>query len=121
MVSTPQFKACRIFWIPNVGRFQALGLRLWRGYSIIKVWSLPFGVYIYDGGAVAPRVDINTGVQDDEEIAPAAGFPRGSIYATIMELGPQNSHKDGDLGPNSKLVVRIWSFWIRAESAKRSP
>ena len=32
-------------------------------------------------------------------------YPRGSIYATIMELGPQNHNGDGLLGPNSRIVV----------------
>ena len=32
-------------------------------------------------------------------------FPRGSIYTTIMELGPQNHNGDGLLGPNSIIVV----------------
>ena len=30
--------------------------------------------------------------------------PRGSIYPTIMELGPQNHNGDGLLGPNSVVV-----------------
>ena len=33
--------------------------------------------------------------------------PRGSIYTTIMELGPQNHNGDGLLGPNSIIVVYI--------------
>ena len=32
-------------------------------------------------------------------------LPRGSIYTTIMELGPQNHNGDGLLGPNSIIVV----------------
>ena len=32
-------------------------------------------------------------------------FPRGSMYTTIMDLGPQNHNGDGLLGPNSKIVV----------------
>ena len=32
-------------------------------------------------------------------------IPRGSIYTTIMELGPQNPNGDGLLGPNSIIVV----------------
>ena len=31
-------------------------------------------------------------------------LPRGSIYTTIMELGPQNHNGDGLLGPNSIIV-----------------
>ena len=31
--------------------------------------------------------------------------PRGSIYTTIMELGPQNHNGDGLSGPNSLIVV----------------
>ena len=31
--------------------------------------------------------------------------PRGSIYTTIMELGPKNHNGDGLLGPNSIMVV----------------
>ena len=31
--------------------------------------------------------------------------PKGSIYTTIMELGPQNHNGDGRLGPNSIIVV----------------
>ena len=31
--------------------------------------------------------------------------PRGSIYTTIMELGPQNHNGDGLLGLNSIIVV----------------
>ena len=30
--------------------------------------------------------------------------PGGSIYSTIMELGPKNHNGDGLLGPNSVLV-----------------
>ena len=30
---------------------------------------------------------------------------RGSIYTTIMELGPQNHNGDGLLGPDSIIVV----------------
>ena len=32
-------------------------------------------------------------------------LPRGSIYTTIMELGPKNHNGDGLLGPNSIMVV----------------
>ena len=32
-------------------------------------------------------------------------LPRGSIYTTIMELGPKNHIGDGLLGPNSIMVV----------------
>ena len=32
-------------------------------------------------------------------------IPRGSIYTTIMELGPKNHNGDGFLGPNSIMVV----------------
>ena len=32
-------------------------------------------------------------------------IPRGSIYTTIMELGPQNHNGDGLLGPDSIIVV----------------
>ena len=31
--------------------------------------------------------------------------PRGSIYTTIMDLGPQNHNGDGLLGANSIIVV----------------
>ena len=31
-------------------------------------------------------------------------FPRGSIYTTIMELGPQNHNGDGLFGANSIIV-----------------
>ena len=31
--------------------------------------------------------------------------PRGSIYTTIMELGPKNHNGEGLLGPNSIIVV----------------
>ena len=33
------------------------------------------------------------------------GHPKGSIYTTIMELGPKNHNMNGLLGPNSILVV----------------
>ena len=33
--------------------------------------------------------------------------PRGSIYRTIMELGPKNHNGDGLLGPNSIMVVYV--------------
>ena len=32
-------------------------------------------------------------------------LPRGSVYTTIMELGPKNHNGDGLLGPNSIMVV----------------
>ena len=32
-------------------------------------------------------------------------LPRGSIYTTIMELGPQSYDEDGLLGPTSTMVV----------------
>ena len=32
-------------------------------------------------------------------------LPRGSIYTTIMELGPKNHNGDGLLGPNSIMAV----------------
>ena len=32
-------------------------------------------------------------------------LPRGSIYTTIMELGPQKHNGDGLLGLNSIIVV----------------
>ena len=32
-------------------------------------------------------------------------FPRGSIYTTIMELGPQNHNRDGLSVPNSVMAV----------------
>ena len=31
--------------------------------------------------------------------------PRGSIYTSIMELGPRNHSGDGLLGPNAIIVV----------------
>ena len=34
-------------------------------------------------------------------------YPRGSIYTTIMELGPKNHNGDGLLGPNSIMVVYV--------------
>ena len=34
-------------------------------------------------------------------------IPRGSIYTTIMELGPKNHNGDGLLGPNSIMVVYL--------------
>ena len=34
-------------------------------------------------------------------------IPRGSIYTTIMELGPKNHNGDGLLGPNSIMVVSM--------------
>ena len=34
-------------------------------------------------------------------------MPRGSIYTTIMELGPQNHNGDGLLGPSSIIVVYV--------------
>ena len=34
-----------------------------------------------------------------------SSFPRGSIYTTIMELGPKNHNGDGLLGPNSIVAV----------------
>ena len=46
--------------------------------------------------------------------------PRGSIYTTIMELGPQNHNGDGLLGTNSIIVVymdplgqRSKGLWVR--------
>ena len=36
--------------------------------------------------------------------------PRGSIYTTIMESGPQNRTKDCLSGPNSRIVVYIDSL-----------
>ena len=32
-------------------------------------------------------------------------IPRGFIYTTIMELGPQNHNREGLSGPNSIIVV----------------
>ena len=32
-------------------------------------------------------------------------YPRGSIYTTIMELGPQHHNRDGLLVPNSIMVA----------------
>ena len=32
-------------------------------------------------------------------------LPRGSIYTSIMELGPQNHNRDGLSGPKSMMVV----------------
>ena len=34
-------------------------------------------------------------------------LPRGSIYTTIMEVGPPNHNGDGLLGPNSIIAVYI--------------
>ena len=34
-----------------------------------------------------------------------AFYPRGSIYTTIAESGPQNHKEDGLLGPRSIIVV----------------
>ena len=34
-----------------------------------------------------------------------SSVPRGSIYTTIMELGPCNHKKDGLLGPNPIMVL----------------
>ena len=52
---------------------------------------------------------IGQAMQPDKRIvfrAPSRlSLPRGSIYATIMELGSQNHNKDGLLGPNSIMVV----------------
>ena len=40
-------------------------------------------------------------------------YPRGSIYTTIMESGPQNHNEDGLLGPNSIVVVYMDPLGIR--------
>ena len=36
---------------------------------------------------------------------PRSCFPRGSIYTTVTEFGPQNHNGDGLLGLNSIIVV----------------
>ena len=36
--------------------------------------------------------------------------PRGSIYTTMMELGPKKHKKDGLLGPYSIRVVFIYIY-----------
>ena len=36
--------------------------------------------------------------------------PAASIYAAIMELGPQNYSKDGLWGPNSIVVVYVYIY-----------
>ena len=41
------------------------------------------------------------------DIYVTSDFPRGSIYTTIMDLGPQNHNGDGLLGPKSIIVVYI--------------
>ena len=41
----------------------------------------------------------------DRVVCSLVRFPRGSIYTTIMELGPQNHTGDGLLGANSIIVV----------------
>ena len=40
--------------------------------------------------------------------------PRGSIYTTIMELGPQNHNGYGLLGPNSIIVVYMDPLGFKA-------
>ena len=45
--------------------------------------------------------------------------PRGSIYTTIMELGPQSHSKDGLLGLNSIIVVHVDPLGIRREGVLR--
>ena len=34
------------------------------------------------------------------------GLPRGSIYTTLMELGPEQHNEDGLLEPNSIMVLK---------------
>ena len=36
--------------------------------------------------------------------------PRGSMYTSIVEFGPQNHNRDGLLGPNSIMVVYMDSL-----------
>ena len=38
-------------------------------------------------------------------------LPRGSIYTTIMELGPQNRNGHGLLAPNSIMAVYM-TLWV---------
>ena len=50
--------------------------------------------------------------------------PRGSIYTTIMELGPQNHNGDGRLGLNSTIVVYmdpLGSGFDLADSSEGAP
>ena len=56
------------------------------------------------------------------------GIPRGSIYTTIMELGPQNHNGDGLLGPNSIIVVymdplgyRVYPWTLDSKSSSLNP
>ena len=48
-----------------------------------------------------------------------SGF-RGSIYITIMELGPQNHNGDGLSGPNSIIVVYMDPLGMETASKVRS-
>ena len=47
----------------------------------------------------------NPGPTSAQSVAFQFNLPRGSMYTTIMELGPQNHNGDGLLGPNSIIVV----------------
>ena len=47
--------------------------------------------------------------------------PRGSIYTTIMELGPQNHSGDGLLGPNSIIVVYVDPLGASVLDGNRAP
>ena len=48
-------------------------------------------------------------------------IPRGSIYTTIMELGPQNHSGDGLLGPNSIIVVYVDPLGLIAIESGKLP
>ena len=48
-------------------------------------------------------------------------YPRGSIYTTIMELGPQNHSGDGLLGPNSIIVVYVDPLGASVLDGNRAP
>ena len=53
-----------------------------------------------------------------------AGFwfiPRGPIYTTIMELGPQNHNGDGLLQANSKIVVYMDPLGLRDRPTNPNP
>ena len=67
---------------------------------------LPHGLHCSVGPATSGQLLGITGVWEERCGSMVCMLlPRGSIYTTIMELGPQNHNGDGLLGPNSILVV----------------
>ena len=72
---------------------------------ILSCYKCVVGSYRSSVALGSRRISVRAAAGFQAWVAFTTMQPKGSIYTTIMELGPRNHSTDGLLGPNSILIV----------------